>query len=458
MQSGLSQHRPLTRDELAARIQAGEIDTVILAFPDMQGRIVGKRMTGWFFLQDAAVHGTENCNYLIATDMDDNALPGFRFASYEQGYGDMVAMPDWGTIRNMAWQSKTAIVLADLQDPRTQKPVVVSPRQMLRDQVAVAAAAGYRAMIGSEIEFYLFHESYREAYDKGYRQLAPHSPWMQDYQIVQTTFDEYVVGDIRRNLEACGIAVECSKGEAGRGQHEVNLQYTDALEMADRNLLYKSAAKEIAASHGRSVSFMAKWNFAETGSSCHVHSSLWNMSDNTAAFAGSQMPEVFKNYLAGLLATARDFTLLWAPTVNSYRRFQPGSWAPTAVAWGTDNRTLGLRIVGHGDAQRVESRIPGSDANSYIAFAGVIAGGMYGIRHHLALEDPFVGNGYEATTLARIPNTLIEAIDCWEKSESAKECFGLDVHHHILSMAKAEWTAFNQHVTDWELTRYFERS
>jgi len=458
MEPELSRHRPLTRDELAALIQAGDIDTVILAFPDMQGRLVGKRMTGWFFLQDAAEHGTENCNYLIATDMDDNALAGFRFASYEQGYGDMIAMPDWNTIRLMAWQTKTAIVLADLHDPRTQLPVAVSPRQMLRDQVAVAHAAGYNAMIGSEIEFYLFHESYREAYDKGYRELDPHSPWMQDYQIVQTTFDEYVIGDIRRNLEACGIAVECSKGEAGRGQHEVNLRYTDALEMADRNLLYKSAAKEIAASHGRSVSFMAKWNFAETGSSCHVHSSLWNMSSGAAAFAGEPMPIVFEQYMAGLLATARDFSLLWAPTVNSYRRFQPGSWAPTAVAWGSDNRTLGLRVVGHTDAQRVESRIPGSDANSYIAFAGTIAGGMYGIRHQLSLEAPFVGNGYEAKSLARIPSTLIEAIQCWENSAIARECFGDDVHDHILSMAKAEWSAFNQHVTDWELNRYFERS
>ncbi|MFM1761196.1 MAG: hypothetical protein RL478_806 [Actinomycetota bacterium] len=454
-------HRPMTRDELAVAINSGVIDTVIMAFPDMQGRMVGKRMTGWFFLQDVADHGTENCNYLIATDMDDTALPGFAFASYDQGYGDMVAMPDWDTIRVLPWQKNTVLILCDLSDPRTSSRVAVSPRQILRDQVLVVQQAGFVPMVGSEIEFYLFHESYREAFEKEYRGLSPHSPWMQDYQIVQTTFDEYVIGDIRRNLDECGIPVECSKGEAGRGQHEVNLRYAEALEMADRNLIYKSAAKEIAASHGRSVSFMAKWNASETGSSCHVHSSLWTQ-DGTPAFASSststEMPELFQHYLAGLLATARDFSLLWAPTVNSYRRFQPGSWAPTAIAWGSDNRTLGMRVVGHGAGARVECRTPGSDANSYLAFAGTLAGGMYGIRHKIALEPAFEGNGYEATNVPRIPSTLLEAIQCWEGSSIALECFGTDVHGHILSHAKAEWAAFNRHVTDWELTRYFERS
>ncbi len=231
--------------------------------------------------------------------------------------------------------------------------------------------------------------------------------------------------------------------------------------MADRNLIYKSAAKEIAASHGRSVSFMAKWNFSETGSSCHVHSSLWQQ-DGTPAFASGassdEMPEVFRYYMAGLLATARDFSLLWAPTVNSYRRFQTGSWAPTAIAWGSDNRTLGMRVVGHGAGARVECRVPGADANSYLAFAGTLAGGMYGIRNKLSLEPAFKGNGYEATDLARIPNTLIEAIQCWQNSAIALECFGPAVHGHVLAHAKAEWAAFNLHVTDWELTRYFERS
>lgn len=454
--STMVEHKPITRDELNTMIRSGRVDTIIIGFPDLQGRLVGKRVSGWFFLDSVADHGTENCNYLVATDMDDNPVPGYRFASYDLGYGDMVATPDWSTIRLLEWQDRTALIFCDLSDPVSHEPVVVSPRQILRDQVAAAAAAGYSAKIGSEIEFYLFRDSFREAHAKGYRGLEPHSPWMQDYQIVQTTFDEYVIGDIRRGLEATGIPVECSKGEAGRGQHEVNLHYTDALEMADRNTIYKAGAKEIAERHGRCVTFMAKWNFAETGSSCHVHSSLW-AADGTPAFAGQTMPPLFSSYLAGLLATARDFSLLWAPTINSYRRFQPGSWAPTAIAWGRDNRTLGFRVVGHGKGSRVECRVPGADANSYLAFAGTIAGGLYGIRHELKLEAPHSGNGYEATDVPRIPRTLAEAADLWESSSAARECFGDEVHHHLLTMARAEWQAFNQSVTDWELTRYFER-
>jgi glutamine synthetase len=452
----MGEHKALSRAELTELIKSGQVDTVIVGFPDLQGRLVGKRVTGWFFLDSVADSGTENCNYLVATDMDDNPIPGYRFASYDLGYGDMAAIPDWSTARSLAWQEKTALVICDLADPSTGAPVAVSPRCVLRGQIEAAKRLGYTSKIGSEIEFYLFRDSYRDAHAKGYRNLEPHSPWMQDYQIVQTTFDEYVIGDIRRGLEATGIPVECSKGEAGRGQHEVNLLYADALEMADRNTIYKSAAKEIAGKHGRSVTFMAKWNFGETGSSCHVHSSLWTK-DGKAAFDGHEMPLLFRQYLAGLLATARDFSLLWAPTINSYRRFQPGSWAPTAVAWGRDNRTLGYRVVGHGSGSRVECRIPGSDANSYFAFAGTIAGGLYGIRHKLELEDPFVGNGYQAENVTRIPRTLAEAADCWEASSAARECFGDEVHHHLLNMARAEWQSFNQSVTDWELTRYFER-
>jgi glutamine synthetase len=336
-------------------------------------------------------------------------------------------------------------------------------------------------MIGSEIEFYLFRDSYDQLHDKGYRNLLPHSPFMEDYQIVQTTRDEYVVGEIRRGLEAAAIPVEFSKGEAGRGQHEINLSYTRALEMADRNTVYKTAAKEIAAGLGRSVTFMAKYDFAETGSSCHVHSSLWHLSEGAvrgSAFdaghgdgardgapshgvAGHGTPAMtdhFRMYLAGQLAAARDFSILWAPTVNSYKRFQPGSWAPTAVAWGVDNRTLGYRVVGHGASTRVECRIPGADANSYLAFAGTIAAGLYGIRHRLQLDDEYLGNGYEARDLPRIPTTLAEAADMWEQSAIARECFGDDVHHHLLTMARHEWSSFQQTVTDWERVRYFERA
>ncbi len=280
--------------------------------------------------------------------------------------------------------------------------------------------------------------------------------------MLQTTKDEYILGQIRRGLEAAGVPVEFSKGEAGKGQHEINLDYTTAVEMADRNSVYKNAAKEIAHFNGRSVSFMAKYDFNDTGSSCHIHSSLWSLDGQTALFAGGHddahhMSPLFQHYLAGLIATAREFSLLWAPTINSYKRFQLGSWAPTGIGWGVDNRTLGYRLVGHGAGTRVECRIPGSDANSYFAFAGTLAGGLYGIEHELPLGEPFAGNGYEAPDIDRIPWNLPDAIALWEGSSIARECFGDDVHHHILTMATAEWEAFNHAVTDWELRRYWER-
>ena len=457
--------RQPTRGELRDAILRGDIDTVVMAFPDLQGRLVGKRTSGTFFLQQVEDHGTENCDYLIATDFDDVAVPGYKFASYDLGYGDMVARAAFGTIRCTPWVPKTALIFCDVFSVKTGEPIAVAPRQILRDQVAAAQRMNLEPMIGSEIEFYLFRDSYDQLHDKGYRNLLPHSPFMEDYQIVQTTRDEYVVGEIRRGLEAAAIPVEFSKGEAGRGQHEINLSYTRALEMADRNTVYKTAAKEIAAGLGRSVTFMAKYDFAETGSSCHVHSSLWHLSEGAvrgSAFdAGHGTPAMtdhFRMYLAGQLAAARDFSILWAPTVNSYKRFQPGSWAPTAVAWGVDNRTLGYRVVGHGASTRVECRIPGADANSYLAFAGTIAAGLYGIRHRLQLDDAYLGNGYEAKDLPRIPTTLAEAADLWEQSAIARECFGDDVHHHLLTMARHEWSSFQQTVTDWERVRYFERA
>jgi len=443
-------------------IESGAIDTVVMAFPDLQGRLVGKRTTGRFFLEQVAEHGTENCDYLIATDFDDVAVPGYRFASYDLGYGDMLARADFGTIRITPWVPKTALILCDLFAAKTGAPIGVAPRQVLRDQVQAARRMSLEPMIGSEIEFYLFRDSYEQIHERGYQDLTPHSPFMQDYQVVQTTRDEYVVSEIRRGLEAAGIPVEFSKGEAGRGQHELNLAYTHALEMADRNIVYKTAAKEIAAGLGRSVTFMAKYDFAETGSSCHVHSSLWHLSDRglggSAFDGGAALTDDFRMYLAGQLAAARDFSILWAPTVNSYKRFQPGSWAPTAVAWGVDNRTLGYRVVGHGASSRVECRIPGADANSYLAFAGTIAAGLYGIRHRLALSEAYIGNGYEAKDLPRIPTTLAEAADLWERSDIARECFGADVHHHLLTMARHEWSSFNSSVTDWERVRYFDRA
>jgi glutamine synthetase len=451
----------ITRDELEGLIRTGEIDTVLMVFPDLQGRLVGKRTTGRFFLQSVADAGTENCDYLIACDMDNNPVPGYRFASYAQGYGDMLATADWNTVRLIPWVDKTAMIMCDLLHVESRELIEVAPRSVLQRQVDAAAELGFLPMVASEIEFYLFRDTYDEAHDKGYRDLKPHSPWLEDYHILQTTKDEYILGAIRRGLEAAGVPVEFSKGEAGRGQHEMNLDYTTAIEMADRNSVYKLAAKEIAHFHGRSVSFMAKYDFNDTGSSCHIHSSLWTLDGQTAVFddhhGAHGMSETFQHYLAGQIATAREFSLLWAPTINSYKRFQLGSWAPTGVGWGIDNRTLGFRKVGHGKGTRVECRIPGSDANSYFAFAGTIAGGLHGIRNKMELGAPFSGNGYEADDIPRIPWSIVEAIDLWERSEVARECFGDEVHHHILTMAKAEWMAFNQTVTDWELRRYWER-
>ena len=453
----------LTRQQLTERIDTGEVDTVVMAFPDHQGRLVGKRATGHFFLDHVADDGTENCDYLIATDLDDTPLPGFRFTSYEQGYGDMLARADWTTIRMVPWVPKTALILCDLFDVASGELIEEAPRTILRRQVEAAATLGHLPMVGSEIEFHLYRDTYEHAHAKGYRNLEPHSPWLQDYQVLQTTKDEYLIGQIRRGLEAAGVPVEFSKGEAGRGQHEINLAFADPMEMADRNAVFKNAAKEIAALNGRSITFMAKVSMADTGSSCHIHSSLWDVAGTQSRFADvadhdpHHMNTVFRQWTAGLLATARDFTLLWGPTVNSYRRFQPESWAPTGVAWGRDNRTLGLRVVGHGNGARVESRIPGADANTYVAFAGTIAGGLYGLRHGLELEEPFVGNGYTAVDVPRVPTTFIEAIEWWERSDIARECFGDDVHHHIANHARQEWQAFQRTVTDWEMVRYFER-
>jgi glutamine synthetase len=453
-------NRTMAAGELLASIESGAIDTVLAVFPDHQGRLVGKRCDAEFFRDVVMVEGTENCNYLIATDMDNNAVPGYRFANYDLGYGDMKAVPDLSTIRPCPWLDRTALVTCDLVDVGTDEPIGVSPRQILRDQIAEANAAGYRPMLGSEIEFFLFHDSFDEAAQKQWRDLRPHSEYLEDYAILQTTKDEYVIGNIRRHLKAAGLPVETSKGEAGRGQHELNLTYMDALPMADANAFFKNAVKEIAALQGRAITFMAKYDFADTGSSYHIHSSLWSADGGESLMAGHgahHMSDTFRWYMGGLIATAREFSLLYAPTINSYKRFQPDSWAPTAVGWGVDNRTLGFRVVGHGRGMRVECRIPGADANGYHAFAGTLAGGLYGIANKIDPGEPYRANGYEAKDIARIPWNIVDAIELWRNSAIAKECFGAEVHHHILNAAEQEWLEFNRQTTEWERRRYFER-
>lgn len=456
----MSTNRTVTPGQLEHDIRNGGIDTVLVVFPDHQGRLVGKRTDGHFYLDEVARHGTENCDYLIACDIDNEPLEGFRFASYDKGYGDMRGVVDSSTIRYLPWIPHTALVLCDLVDVDTAEPIAVSPRQVLRAQVDEARAAGFEPMIGSEIEFYLFKDDFDALRRRNYQSIEPNGLYYEDYHILQTTKEEDVMGAIRRGLAAAGLPVEFSKGEAGRGQHELNLTYLPALDMADANAVFKNAVKEIAFQHGKAATFMAKYGFAETGSSGHIHSSLWTPDRSASLMPGDgphHMSDTFRWYLGGLLATARDFALLYAPTVNSYKRFQPGSWAPTAVAWGTDNRTLGFRLVGHGNGMRVENRIPGADINSHHAFAATIAAGLYGIANEIEPPTPYDGNGYTATDLPRIPSTLADAIELWRGSTIARECFGDDVHHHVLNFAEQEWQAFQRTVTDWELRRYFER-
>jgi glutamine synthetase len=393
-----------------------------------------------------------------------NPLPGYNFTNWDTGYGDVVCRPDYATARRIPWLEGTAFVICDLTDEEGT-PVEVSPRQILRRQLERAAERGLRVCSATELEFFLFKDSYEEASAKGWRELTPHTSTIEDYQLLQTAREEYILRRIRNEMRAAGIPVEFSKGEAGRGQHEVNVTYDEALVTADHHLVFKNGIKEIAAQEGRAATFMAKWTMDDVGSSCHVHTSLWDaesgdplMADGSgSASHPSGLSTVGRRFLAGQLHAARELAWMAAPTVNSYRRYVPGSWAPTAVVYGEDNRTCGFRLVGHGAGRRVESRIPGADVNPYLVLAGAIAAGLYGIDHELEPGEPFARNAYEATDVTRIPSTLVEAIDELRRSPVALEAFGPDVRHHLLNTAEQEWAASNRYVTDWELARNFER-
>ncbi|HSZ36178.1 MAG TPA: glutamine synthetase family protein [Acidimicrobiales bacterium] len=448
------------RELIDAGIADGSIDTVVIAFPDMHGRPVGKRVTADYFASHAAEHGIECCEYLLAVDVDMTPLPGYRFANWDTGYGDVVCHPDFATARRIPWLEGTAWVIADLSDG-SGAPVEVSPRQILRRQLERAAERGLRVLAATELEFYLFRDSYEEAAAKGWRGLEPHTSTIEDYQLLQTSREEYILRRIRNEMIGAGIPVEFSKGEAGRGQHEVNVTYDEALTAADRHLVFKNGIKEIAAQEGRATTFMAKWTMEDTGSSCHVHTSLWDAESGEPLMADAShatgLSELGRRWLAGQLAAARELAWCAAPTLNSYRRYVPGSWAPTAVVWGEDNRTCGFRVVGSGAGRRVESRVPGADVNPYLALAAAVAAGLYGIDHELELGPAFPRNAYEAPDVPRIPSTLVEAVDELRGSKVAVEAFGADVHHHLLNTAVQEWEASNRHVSDWELARYFER-
>jgi glutamine synthetase len=442
----------LMLSELEKAVGDGSIDTVVVAFTDMQGRLMGKRLHGEFFLEgQIAEHGAEGCNYLLALDMEMDPIPGYQIASWERGYGDFSLMPDMATLRHIPWLEATALVLCDV-GWHDGTPVNPSPRQVLKRQVERAVELGYEPMFGSELEFYLLKESFEEAHAKHYRDLTPSVPYILDYHILATTYDEPLIRQIRNGMQGAGIPVETSKGEAWPGQQEINFRFAEAVTMADNHTIYKNGAKEIAHLNGCSITFMAKPDHTWIGNSCHIHSSLWRDAEN--AFAGES--DVFKHYLAGQIACLRELAVFLAPTINSYKRFAAGSWAPTTLAWGHDNRTCGFRIVGHGGALRAETRIPGGDANPYLAFAALLAAGIYGIENELELPPGLEGNAYESDA-ERFPHSLREAIAALEGGTMARAAFGDDVVDHYLNYARTEQRLFDEVVTCYERERMFER-
>jgi len=442
----------LSFEELRAEVEAGAIDTVVVAFTDMQGRLLGKRLHGEFFCDEiGAEHEVEGCNYLLALDMEMDPVPGYEIASWERGYGDFAMKPDLATMRRIPWLEATALVLADVQW-HDGSPVAPSPRQVLKAQMERAAALGYTPMTGSELEFYLLRETYQEAWAQRYEDLTPSVPYILDYHVLATTYDEGLMRQIRNGMHAAGIRVETSKGEAWPGQHEINFRFADALTMADNHVVYKNGSKEIAYANGCSITFMAKPFESWIGNSCHIHASLFR--DGEPAFAEDDA--LFEGFLAGMISCFSELAIFFAPTINSYKRYAAGSWAPTTLAWGHDNRTCGFRIVGHGPSRRVETRIPGGDVNPYLAFAAMIAAGLHGIERELPLPPALEGNAYESDA-ERFPSSLREAIAALEESSVARTALGDQVVDHYLNYARTEQALFDKAVTDWERIRLFER-
>ena len=447
----------LTTDQLYELIDDGTIDTVIVAFTDMQGRLVGKRASARLFKEEISSHGAECCNYLLAVDVEMNTVDGYRISSWEKGYGDMAMIPDLSTLRLVPWIPGTALVMADLTW-LDERPVDPAPREILKKQIARLADQRLIAYVGTELEFIVFDNSYRDAWSKGYVGLTPASDYNIDYALLASTRMEPLLRDIRVSMEGAGLYCEGVKGECNLGQQEIAFRYEDALTTCDNHSIYKNGAKEIADKHGKALTFMAKFNERE-GNSCHIHISFRG-ADGSAVFADDDdtlgMSKMFRHFLAGQLKTMRELTLFFAPNINSYKRYVDGSFAPTAVAWGLDNRTCSLRVVGHGLGLRVENRVPGGDVNQYLATAALIAGGLYGIEHELELEPMFEGNAYESDA-PRVPTTLREAAELFGQSEIAREAFGADVVEHYLNNARIEVQAFDSAITDWERVRGFER-
>jgi glutamine synthetase len=445
--------------ELRAAVAAGSIDTVVVAMTDMQGRLQGKRLHAQYFLDEVVAHGTEACDYLLAVDTEMNTVDGYALSSWESGYGDIVLSPDMASLRVLPWQPGTALVLADVLSVSDRSAVAPSPRQVLRSVLDRASASlGWTCFAGTELEFIVFEGSYEQAWDSGYARLVPSNRYNVDYSVLGTSRVEPLLRDIRNSMAQAGLRVESAKGECNPGQHEITFRYEDALTTADQHVLYKTGAKEIAARHGYSLTFMAKVNERE-GNSCHIHVSF-RTADGTPVMAGDGpygLSEAGASVVAGMQAALRELSLLLAPTINSYKRYCPGSFAPTAVAWGPDNRTCALRLVGRGPSLRVECRVPGGDVNPYLALAGLVAAALDGVERGLPLPSPVTGNAYTLDGVDRVPASLDEAAALWTSSALAESAFGKEVVDHYANMARVELAAYRSAITDWELRRYFER-
>ena len=451
----------LTLEQLRARIPTGEIDTVVVGFTDHYGRLMGKRYDAEMFVDSVAEGGAHGCDYLLTTDMEMDPVRGYRFANWELGYGDFHLVPDLATLRVASWLPRSALVLCDVHDVRTHEPIGIAPRSMLRRQTEAARALGFDTLAASELEHYLFRTSYEAISHGALRELTPAGWYLEDYHLMQGARTEDFHGAARRHLKDSGVPIENSKGEWGRGQHEVNVRYADTLTMADRHVVFKQCLKELADSMGMSVTFMAKIASNQAGSGCHVHFSLWRNGRN--AFVGTrsigpiESADEFRWFLGGWIARVPEVMVFYAPTVNSYKRYVDASWAPTRLAWSRDNRTAGFRVVGDGDGLRIECRLPGADCNPYLVFAASLASGLDGIANRTEPPDHFSGDIYAAQDLPRVPYTLAEAIERFAASDFAKRAFGADVVEHYLHFFRSEQRAYDVAVTDWEIQRYFER-
>jgi glutamine synthetase len=446
----------MSLDELRQDVRDGRIDTVLVAATDMQGRLQGKRCAAPYFLHEVVPHAAEACNYLLAVDVDMNTVGGYAMSSWERGYGDFVLKPDLDTLRPIPWHDGTALVLCDVEW-EDGSPVVASPRQVLRHQLARLAEFGWTAYAGTELEFIVFKDSFEAAWNKGYRDLVPANQYNVDYSMLGTARIEPLLRRIRNEMAGAGLYVESAKGECNPGQHEIAFRYADALTTCDNHSIYKTGAKEIAAQEDMSLTFMAKYDERE-GNSCHIHLSLRD-ANQTPVFAGNGpegMSPLMEHFLAGQLACLAELTLFLAPNINSYKRFVPGSFAPTAIAWGRDNRTCALRVVGHGESLRLENRVPGGDVNPYLALAALIAAGLHGVEQELPLEPAFTGNAYNSDK-PRVPSTLRDAAALFGDSKVARAAFGEEVVDHYLNAARVEMSAYDAAITDWERRRGFER-